>query len=256
MKKTRLRLDAALVARGLADSEKEAQALILAGEVRLNGLRADKAGTPVPADARLELTTRQKFASRAGLKLESALADFSLSPAQKICLDLGSSTGGFTDCLLQHGAAKVFAVDVNTHQLAWHFQQDPRVIQIKHNARTLSPREIPEPAALITADVSFISLCKILPAALTCAAPNADFLLLIKPQFELPSANIPKGGIVTDAQLHQKAIASVKTCAANLGLQILNVLPSRLPGAQGNLEFFLHARLSANASSWLALSST
>jgi len=256
MKQSRLRLDRALVARGLADSEKEAQALILAGEVRLNGLRADKAGTPVPTDARLELTTRQKFASRAGLKLEAALADFSLLPTGLTCLDLGSSTGGFTDCLLQHGAAKVFSVDVNIHQLAWKLQQDPLVFPVKCNARNLSPRHISQRVDLITADVSFISLCKIIPAALTCAAPNANFLLLIKPQFELPSSDIPKGGIVTDPLLHQKAIAAVKSSAANLGLQILNVLPSRLPGAQGNLEFFLHARLPANASSWLARSST
>ena len=240
-KSRRTRLDLALVERGLADTQKFAHALILAGEVRLNGLRADKAGTPVPADARLELTTRQKFASRAGLKLEAALADFSLDPIGLTCLDIGSSTGGFTDCLLYHGAQRVFAVDVNTHQLAWTLQRDPRVIQIKHNARTLSPREIPEPAALVTADLSFISVCKILAAAITCAAPQANFLILIKPQFELPSADIPKGGIVTDPLLHQKAIASVKSCAASTGLQILNVLPSRLPGAQGNLEFFLHA---------------
>lgn len=241
-KSRRTRLDVALVSRGLADSQQSAQALILAGHVRLNGIRADKAGTPVPADARLELTTRQKFASRAGLKLESALADFSLDPTGCTCLDIGSSTGGFTDCLLQHGAAKVFAVDVNTHQLAWKLQQDPRVVQTKHNARNISPKQIPEPATLITADLSFISVAKILPAAITCAAPRADFLILIKPQFELPASDIPKGGIVTDPLLHQKAIAAVKSCASAAGLQILNVLASRLPGAEGNLEFFLHAR--------------
>jgi 23S rRNA (cytidine1920-2'-O)/16S rRNA (cytidine1409-2'-O)-methyltransferase len=243
MKKSpRLRLDEALVARGLADSQKEAQALILAGEVRLNGARADKAGAPVPADAHLELTTRQKFASRAGLKLETALADFSVSPANKVCLDLGCSTGGFSDCLLQYGAAKVFAVDVTTHQLAWKLQQDPRVIPIQQNARELKPAQIPEPAELVTADVSFISVCKILRAAMACAAPRADFLILIKPQFELRRADIPAGGVVTDSQLHEKAIAAVKTGAAAAGLEILKVLPSRLSGAEGNREFFLHAR--------------
>jgi 23S rRNA (cytidine1920-2'-O)/16S rRNA (cytidine1409-2'-O)-methyltransferase len=241
-KSSRLRLDQALVARGLADSQRSAQALILAGEVRLDGARADKAGTPISADAHLELTTRQKFASRGGLKLEATLTDSAVSPAGKICLDLGASTGGFTDCLLQHGAAKVFAVDVNTHQLAWKLQQDPRVIQIHLNARELTPARIPEPAALVTADVSFISVCKILSAAIQCAAPNADFFILVKPQFELRRADIPAGGIVTDSQLHQRAIASVKTCSSAAGLQILNVLPSRLPGAEGNLEFFLHAR--------------
>lgn len=241
-KPRRSRLDVALVERGLADSLQSAQALILAGEVRVGSTRGDKPGLSVPADARIELATRQKYASRAGLKLEGALQDFSINPANKICLDLGSSTGGFTDCLLQHAAAKVFAVDVNTHQLAWKLQQDPRVLQIKRNARSLSPTQIPELATLITADLSFISVCKILPSAISCAAPHADFLILIKPQFELPSSDIPQGGIVTDSQLHQKAIAAVKSCAAATGLQILNVLPSHLPGAAGNQEFFLHAR--------------
>jgi 23S rRNA (cytidine1920-2'-O)/16S rRNA (cytidine1409-2'-O)-methyltransferase len=247
MKKSpRLRLDQALVARGLADSQKAAQALILAGQVRLDGAPAGKAGAAVPADARLELTTRQKFASRGGLKLEAALADFGLSPAHKICLDLGSSTGGFADCLLQHGAAKVFAVDVNTHQLSWKLQQDPRVIPVRRNARELTPAHIPEAAAFITADVSFISVCKILPAASSCAAPNADFLILIKPQFELRRADVPTGGVVSDSRFHKKAIAMVKSCAAAAGLQVLNVLPSRLLGAEGNQEFFLHAHVGSS----------
>jgi len=239
----RLRLDQALVARGLADSQTAAQALILAGEVRLDGARAGKAGQPVASESRIEVVGRQqKYASRGGVKLEFALQDFSVDPAHKICLDLGSSTGGFTDCLLQHGAAKVFAVDVNTQQLAWKLQQDPRVIPVKRNARQLSPRDIPEPGALITADVSFISVCKILPPAMACAAPRADFLVLIKPQFELRRADIPEGGVVTDPRLHQKAIAAVEACAVQAGLQVLRVLPSRLAGAEGNQEFFLHAR--------------
>jgi 23S rRNA (cytidine1920-2'-O)/16S rRNA (cytidine1409-2'-O)-methyltransferase len=238
----RLRLDQALVARGLADDQRSAQALILAGEVRLDGTRANKAGTAIAANARIELVHQQKYASRGGLKLEAALLDFSLDPAGKVCLDLGSSTGGFTDCLLQHGAAKVFAVDVNTHQLAWKLRQDPRVIQVQGNARELTPRQISESGAFITADVSFISVCKVLLPAISCAAPNADFLILIKPQFELLRVDVPPGGIVTDPRLHEKAVASVKTRAAAAGLQILEVRPSRLAGSEGNREFFLHAR--------------
>lgn len=241
-KPPRVRLDDALVARGLVESQKDAQALILAGKVRVDGSPAQKAGTPVSAGARIELTTQQKFASRAGLKLEAALADFSVDPMGLVCLDLGSSTGGFTDCLLQHGAAKVFAVDVTIHQLARKLQQNPRVSPVKCNARELSPQDIPGPASLVVADVSFISVCKILPPAITCAAPCADFLILIKPQFELRRADIPKGGIVTDPGLHEKAIAAVKACAAEAGLQVVSVQPSRLPGAEGNREFFLHAR--------------
>jgi len=238
----RIRLDHALVARGLADSPKDAQALILAGQVRVDGALAQKAGSPVLTDSRIELAIRQKFASRAGLKLEAALADSSISPANKTCLDLGSSTGGFTECLLQYGAAKVYAVDVNIRQLAWKLQHDPRVIQIRCNARELTPSQVPDAASLVTVDVSFISVCKVLLPAVASAAPNADFLILIKPQFELRREDVPPGGVVTDPALHQKAIASVKKCAILAGLPFQNVLPSRLTGAEGNQEFFLHAR--------------
>lgn len=238
----RTRLDVALVERGLADSQQSAQALILAGHVRLNGARADKAGAAVVPSARIELVPQQKYASRGGLKLEGALADFSIDPRGRVCLDLGSSTGGFTDCLLQHGAAKVFAVDVNLAQLAWKLQQNSRVVTIRRNARELSAAHVLEPVSLVVADVSFISVCKILAPAAACAAPNADFLILIKPQFELRRADIPAGGIVTDRALHQKAIAEVEKCAASVGLLLQRTLPSRLTGAEGNQEFFLHAR--------------
>lgn len=241
-KSQRIRLDLALVERGLADSLHSARALILAGHVRLDGARSDKAGASVSSDARVELATRQKFVSRGGLKLEGALADFSVSRAAKICLDIGSSTGGFTDCLLQHGAAKVFAVDVNVSQLAWKLQQDPRVLKIERNARELAVTDIAEPVSLVVADVSFISVCKILAPAIACAAPGADFLILIKPQFELRREDIPAGGVVTDPALRQKAIASVEKCTAYAGLLVQKTLPSRIPGAEGNQEFFLRAR--------------
>lgn len=241
-KSTRTRLDIALVGRGLAGSQKEAQAMILAGEVKVDGVPAQKAGVQIAHDAKIALTRQQKYVSRGGLKLEGALEDFSVSPAGKVCLDIGSSTGGFTDCLLQHGAAKVFAVDVNLAQLAWKLQQDPRVINIERNARQLSISDIPDPVSLVVVDVSFISVCKILPPAFACAAPAADFLILVKPQFELRREDVPSGGIVADPRLHQKAITVVDKCAAAAGLLVQKTLPSRVTGAEGNQEFFLHAR--------------
>jgi 23S rRNA (cytidine1920-2'-O)/16S rRNA (cytidine1409-2'-O)-methyltransferase len=239
----RKRLDLLLVERGLADSPQKAQAMILAGEVRVDEIAVQKAGTPISTDARIEVKSRQlKYASRGGLKLEGALEDFSINPAGLICLDAGASTGGFTDCLLQWGAARVYAVDVNIAQLAWKLQQDPRVTAIERNARELKPTDIPEQVDLIVADVSFISVCKILASASACAKPDANFLILIKPQFELPRQEVATGGIVNDVRLHEKAIASVRKCAEAAGLTCLKVFPSRLTGAEGNQEYFLHAR--------------
>jgi 23S rRNA (cytidine1920-2'-O)/16S rRNA (cytidine1409-2'-O)-methyltransferase len=239
----KLRLDKVIVERGLAPSREKAQAMILAGEVLVNGVAASKAGHSVPKDAQIEIRSRlQKYASRGGFKLEGALQDFSVDPTGKICLDLGSSNGGFTDCLRQHGAARVFAVDVNTDQLDWKLQQDSRVLRIKRNARELQLADLPEPAEIVVADVSFISVTKILPAAVSCAAAGADFLILIKPQFELRREDIGPGGIVSDPALHQRAIASVQSSAESLDLQSVAVKPSRLPGAEGNQEFFLHSR--------------
>lgn len=242
-KSPRKRLDLLLVERGLADFPQKAQAMILAGEVRVNNIAVQKAGTPVSTDARIEVKSRQlKYASRGGLKLEGALGDFSINPAGKVCLDAGASTGGFTDCLLQKGATRAYAVDVNIAQLAWKLQQDPRVTAIERNARELKPTDIPEPVDLVVADVSFISVCKILAPAFACAKPDANFLILIKPQFELPRQDVAAGGIVKDVRLHEKAIASVRKCAEAAGLTCVKVCPSRLTGAEGNQEYFLHAR--------------
>jgi 23S rRNA (cytidine1920-2'-O)/16S rRNA (cytidine1409-2'-O)-methyltransferase len=239
----RKRLDLLLVERGLADSPQKAQAMILAGEVRVNNMAMQKAGVPVSTDARIEVKSRQlKYASRGGLKLEGALEDFSINPSGLVCLDAGASTGGFTDCLLQKGAARVYAVDVNIAQLAWKLQQDPRVTAIERNARELKATDIPEPVDLVVADVSFISVCKILGSVSACAKADANFLILIKPQFELPRQDVVAGGIVKDIRLHEKAIASVRKCAEAAGLTCVNVLPSRLTGAEGNQEYFLHAR--------------
>jgi 23S rRNA (cytidine1920-2'-O)/16S rRNA (cytidine1409-2'-O)-methyltransferase len=243
-KSPRKRVDELLVERGLAESLAKAQALILAGEVRINGHPARKAGDVIPDSSQLEIAHQQKYASRAGAKLEGALKDFAIDPINKICLDVGSSTGGFTDCLLQSGATKVFAVDVNTDQLTWKLQKDSRVVPIKKNARELKPTDLSGQTQidLAVADVSFISATKILQPTAKLLKPNSDFLILVKPQFELPRADIEKGGVVTDPQLHEKAIEKVRAALATAQLEFLAIRPSRLPGAEGNQEFFLHAR--------------
>jgi 23S rRNA (cytidine1920-2'-O)/16S rRNA (cytidine1409-2'-O)-methyltransferase len=237
------RLDILLVERGLAPSRQRAQALLLAGQVRVDGAKADKAGAQIPTDARIEIAGEQlRYASRAGVKLEGALEDFALSPTGRACMDVGSSTGGFTDCLLQHGARKVFAIDVTIDQLDWKLRQDSRVATLEKNARYLQPADIAEPAEFVTVDVSFIAVSKIVAAIVPLAAPGADFAILIKPQFELEKRDVGKGGIVRDAELHQKAIDTVTRAAEAAGLEIVGVRPSKLAGAEGNQEFFLHAR--------------
>jgi 23S rRNA (cytidine1920-2'-O)/16S rRNA (cytidine1409-2'-O)-methyltransferase len=237
------RLDVLLVERGLAPSRERAQALLLAGTVLVNGQKVEKPGTQVATDVRLEIPGEiLRYASRGGLKLEGALEDFGVTPQNRICLDIGSSTGGFTDCMLQHGAQKVYGVDVSADQLDWKLRKDERVVAIERNARYLSAADIAEPAAFITMDVSFISATKVLPAIVPLAAPLADFLILIKPQFELEKRDVGKGGIVRDPALHQRAIDRVTATAAELSLEIAGVRPSRLTGAEGNQEFFLHAR--------------
>jgi 23S rRNA (cytidine1920-2'-O)/16S rRNA (cytidine1409-2'-O)-methyltransferase len=242
-KSAKKRLDLLVVERGLAESREKAQAMILAGEVRVNGERSEKAGAQIIEDARIEVSgASAKYASRGGLKLEGALDDFGIDVGGKTCLDVGASTGGFTDCLLQHGARRVYAVDVTPQQMAWRLVQDARVTQIKANARNLRPEQIPEPADLVTVDVSFISVAKVLPAVVAAAGPNAEFLILVKPQFELYRGDIGRGGIVREAALHERAVERVRAAAEAAGLRVEGVRPSRLTGAEGNQEFFLHAK--------------
>lgn len=244
-KSTRKRLDVSLVERGLAESRQKAQAMILAGEIEVDGKKADKAGANVSDSSRIEVHSRlQKYVSRGGFKLEGALEDFQVDPQGRVGLDVGASTGGFTDCLLQNGATRIYALDVNTDQLAWKLHEDARVIRIKKNARELTPDDVVEQVDLVVADVSFISVKKVLPGAYACAKQGADFLILIKPQFELQREDVGKGGIVRDPKLHESAISSVRTAAEALGLTVLGVSPSHLPGAEGNQEYFLHARKS------------
>ena len=238
----RKRLDLLLVERELAETQEKAQAMILAGEVRVNGMDAQKAGAAFASNASIEVRSRAlKYASRGGFKLEGALEDFQVAPNGKICLDVGASTGGFTDCLLQQGAARVYAVDVNTDQLAWKLREDARVILLKRNARELQSADIPEKVDLVIADVSFISVTRVLGPAASTAKDGADLLILIKPQFELAKELVGVGGIVTDTVLHEKAISTVRTAASAAGLEGIGVMPSRLKGAEGNQEYFLHA---------------
>lgn len=242
-KSTRKRLDVLVVERGLAESRQKAQAMILAGEVTVDGGRADKAGATIPETANIEVHSRlQKYASRGGLKLEGALEDFGVNPEGRTCLDIGASTGGFTDCLLQHGAARVYAVDVNTDQLAWKLRDDARVTRLEKNARELRVEDVAAKANVVVADVSFISVTKVLPGALACANPGAEFLILVKPQFELRREDVGKGGIVRDAALREKAVASVRSAAESLGMVEFRAAPSRVVGADGNQEYFLHGR--------------
>ena len=242
-KPAKKRLDALLVERGLADSLQKAQAMILAGEVQVAGTRAEKAGAHFAEDAEIAVASRvSKYVSRAGIKLEGALADFSVNPSGCICLDIGASTGGFTDCLLQNGATRIYAVDVNVAQLDWKLRQDSRVVPLERNARELRGEGIPECIDLVVIDVSFISVSKVLGPAVACAKKGAEFLIMVKPQFELPREDVPAGGIVADPSLQKKAIASIANAAADAGLTILGTRPSRLPGAEGNQEHFLHAR--------------
>ena len=218
-------------------------AMILAGEVQVDGQRVEKAGMPVAEDARIEIISRlQKFVSRGGTKLAGALEDFAIEPAGCVCLDIGSSNGGFTDCLLQRGAVRVYAVDVNTEQLDWKLRQNPRVIPIARNARELRVEDLPESVDIVVIDVSFISVRKVIAPAMATAKLRADFLILIKPQFELPREEIGPGGIVRDQKLHDKAILAVRESVASVGLEYLGVRPSHLLGAEGNQEYFLYAR--------------
>src|SRR6266446_651885 len=242
-KASRKRLDLLLVERGCAGSPQKAMAMILAGEVEVDGQRVEKAGVPVAEDARIEIISRlQKFVSRGGVKLEGALEDFAIEPGGRVCLDIGASNGGFTDCLLQLGAERVYAVDVNVEQLDWKLTKDSRVIPIKRNARELRSDDLREQVGLVVIDVSFISVRKVIAPAVDLAKPGAVFLILIKPQFELRREEIGPGGIVKDQVLHDQAIQAVRKSVESIGLEYLGVRPSRLLGAEGNQEYFLHAR--------------
>jgi 23S rRNA (cytidine1920-2'-O)/16S rRNA (cytidine1409-2'-O)-methyltransferase len=242
---SKIRLDCLLVERGFFDSREKAQRAILAGEVSIGGHRSDKPGTRVPSDCALEIQQKNRFVSRGGLKLEAALAHFGVDPAGLVCVDVGASTGGFTDCLLQHGAARVHALDVGHGQLDWKIRSDPRVaVQEKINARYLTPADLPEPATLGVVDVSFISLTMILPALAAIVEAGAGqgrgvILALIKPQFELERGEVGKGGIVREPALHERAIERVRRFVEESlpTWRWTGCMDSPILGAEGNKEF-------------------
>ena len=237
----RLRLDRLLVERGLAESREKAQALIMAGEVLLNGQKAAKPGQAAAPDSAIEVLAKPPFVSRGGLKLAAALKEFAIDVKGSVCLDIGSSTGGFTDALLQAGAARVHAVDVGAGQLDWRLRTDPRVVVHEGiNARALQFEDIGEPADLITCDVSFISVTLILPAAVRLLQPTGRMVILIKPQFEVGRGQVGKGGIVREPELHQAACDRVTSAVDELGFAT-GIMQSPILGAEGNKEFLLYA---------------
>lgn len=240
--KQRRRLDQLLVDRGLAESREKGQALILAGQILVDGQKSDKPGRAVVLDSKIEVLEPPRYASRGGLKLEAALDHFGIQVAGTICLDIGSSTGGFTDCLLKRGAARVYAIDVGTGQLDWKLRNDPRVVlREQFNARFLSREQVPEPAGLAVCDVSFISITMILPVLPQLLAKDAEMVILVKPQFELERRQVPKGGVIRDPALHQQACRRVEDAVAQLGFRS-DIIPCPILGAEGNQEFLLYAR--------------
>jgi 23S rRNA (cytidine1920-2'-O)/16S rRNA (cytidine1409-2'-O)-methyltransferase len=241
----KLRADQALVDRGLVESRAKAQALILAGLVLTGTKRVDKPGQPVAADQPLSVKGQEHpWVSRGGIKLAHALAHFAIDPAGRTAIDVGASTGGFTDVLLTHGAAKVFAVDVGHGQLAWKLRTDPRVVVLERtNARHLTAAEIPDPADLVVCDASFIGLDKVLPAALALASPGAWLVALIKPQFEVGPALVGKGGVVRDPELHREVCERAAAwLATQPGWHVVGVEESPIQGPEGNREFLLAGR--------------
>jgi 23S rRNA (cytidine1920-2'-O)/16S rRNA (cytidine1409-2'-O)-methyltransferase len=238
------RADVALVDRGLAESRARAQALIMAGLVFQGETRIAKPGQPVRADAPLEVRGRDHpWVSRGGLKLAHALAHFGLDPAGMVAIDVGASTGGFTDVLLTHGAAKVYAVDVGHGQLAWKLQSDPRVVVLdRTNARTLTAAQVPEPVDLVVCDASFIGLRTVLPAPLALTKPNAWLIALIKPQFEVGRGRLGKGGVVRDPALHAEVCAETRNWLEGAGWRVHGVTESPITGPEGNREFLIGAR--------------
>jgi 23S rRNA (cytidine1920-2'-O)/16S rRNA (cytidine1409-2'-O)-methyltransferase len=238
-----------IVDRSLADSREKAQALIMAGEVLVDGQKASKAGQLVATEARIEVTAKQRYVGRGGLKLEGALQHFGVDVTGLVAADFGSSTGGFTDCLLQAGAARVHAIDVGTGQLDWRLRNDPRVVVHEGvNARYIELTDLGEPVDLAVCDVSFISATLILPAmvkvltVLTTPSVSAgNIIVLVKPQFEVGKGQVGKGGIVRDPAQHEAACAKVRVCAEELGFET-QIMESPITGAEGNKEFLLYGR--------------
>jgi 23S rRNA (cytidine1920-2'-O)/16S rRNA (cytidine1409-2'-O)-methyltransferase len=240
----RERIDKLLVERGYAKTRARAQAMIMAGQVLVNDQRADKAGQSVDIAAEIRIKGETlRYVGRGGLKLEAALREFNIEPSGKTCLDVGASTGGFTDCLLQHGAARVWALDVGHNQLVWQLRSDPRVVVLEGvNARDLEGCNFPLKFDLASVDVSFISLDKILPSLVRVISGSADVIALVKPQFEVGKGEVGKKGVVSDPKKHRQALQAVLAAASECGLRVLGLIPSPILGAEGNREFLAHFR--------------
>ena len=239
----RSRLDVLLVERGLAASRQLAVALIIAGKVQVDGYQVSKAGQRVATNAEIELLDQdERYASRGGFKLASALDSFSMEVIHLVAMDVGASTGGFTDCLLQRGAQKVYAIDVGYGQLAWQLRQDPRVMVLERcNVRYLTTEQVPELVDLAVIDTSFISLTKVIPKVLEFVKGDGQVLALIKPQFEVGRGQVGKGGVVRDPELHRQVVAKIERFCESRGMEVRGVKESSLLGPKGNREFFVHA---------------
>jgi 23S rRNA (cytidine1920-2'-O)/16S rRNA (cytidine1409-2'-O)-methyltransferase len=244
---TSRRLDVWLVEHGLAESREKAQALVMAGRVRVDGQPATKAGTAVRAAAAVDVIPGPQHVGRGAIKLEGALDAFGVDPRGRVAVDVGASTGGFTETLLQRGATRVYAVDVGHGQLHESLRGDARVVVLERvNARHLSAREVPEACGIATLDVSFISVTKLLTPLLTVLAADADVLVLVKPQFEVGRGQVGRGGIVKDSEKHLQALRDVANAAQSEGkLAVIAACPSPIAGMEGNREFFLHLRTGA-----------
>ncbi len=236
------RLDVLLVEKGLCESRSRAQAVIMSGEVYVNGQKSDKPGTPTDVEAEIEVRGNAcPYVSRGGLKLEKALRDFGVDPTGLTCLDSGASTGGFTDCLLQNGAKQVFAIDVGYGQLAWSIRTDPRVVCMERtNIRYVTPEQLGTPVQLAVIDVSFISLRIVLPAVKALLSEDGQIVCLIKPQFEAGKENVGKKGVVRDPAVHQAVLDSFLQLADELQMTVRNLTFSPVKGPEGNIEFLGH----------------
>lgn len=244
MKEEKERLDVLLVKRNLVESREKAKAIIMAGNVFVDGVREDKAGSVFPVSAGIEVRgVLMKYVSRGGYKLEKAVNACDLNLQGKVCMDVGSSTGGFTDCMLQNGAEKVFAVDVGTNQLAWKLRQDERVISMeKTNIRYVTPDDLGEQVDFVSIDVAFISLTLVLTPVYALMKDGAEIVMLIKPQFEAGREKVGKKGVVREPEVHEEVIEKVMRHAAELGFLLLHLEYSPIKGPEGNIEYLLHAK--------------
>jgi 23S rRNA (cytidine1920-2'-O)/16S rRNA (cytidine1409-2'-O)-methyltransferase len=240
----KIRLDQLLFKKGITETREKARALIIEGKVLVNGNKVEKPGSMVDESSEIKLCGETlPYVSRGGLKLEHAIKHFSIDIKDKVAIDIGASTGGFTDCLLQHGAKRVYAVDVGYGQLAWKLRTDPRVVAIERtNIRYMEREKIPEPVDIATVDVSFISLKLVIPKLLEFLKPSGEIVALIKPQFEVGKGEVEKGGIVRSEEKRTKAVENIKDSFESLSLKVIGVVESPIKGQKGNIEYLIYAK--------------